>query len=365
MQSGHKAMTGFVTVLLALVLVIVGLVTGWPLWAWPITAGALAAVTAVALSHARRQRPLIPPERLLEPELPIPPVERWERVVKDVSLPSLSDDYDFQFSATVRWVPQDAPANAPLVNAGGLAIDAVVDRARSITHQSPPNRSSLVQHRLNGELATMVADPSGRVLAMAENVRLVLSDADRERLEKLATVRKNEEVWEHERKYEQSKRAYLGEDVLKTPGSAVVWWLSKNNDQIDKTVSDIGLLAELSSAANDQPVPDDFHRFVPGLAQETGEQAAPDIEGDRFGSGPATPDDYARWLLQGSGLPADDPRGGLYVERMADAAKGAGLPDVADALLRLLGEHFPTPEDPGPSEPPFDDPYAEEPPYDE
>jgi hypothetical protein len=362
MQSGHKAMTGFVTVIVALVTVIVGLASRWPLWAWPVAAGVLATGAAASLVHARRKHPLIPPERLLEPELPIPQVERWERVIKDVSLPSLSDDYDFQFSATVRWLPQEAPANAPAVNAGGLAIDAVVDRARRITHQSPPHRSSLVQHRLNGELATMVADPSGRVLAMAENVRLTLTDADRERLEKLATVRKNEEVWEHERKWEQSKRAYLGDDVLRTPGSAVVWWLAKNDEMIDKTVSDIGLLAELSAAANDQSVPDDFQRYVPGLARE---QEPPEAAADDSTTGPPSPDDYAWFLLHHSGLPEGDPRRALYVERMAEVAKGAGLPDVADALLRILGGFVHPPRDPGPAEPPFDDCFGEEPPYED
>ncbi|MEU7649325.1 hypothetical protein [Streptomyces huasconensis] len=362
MQSGHNAMTGFVTVILALVIVIVGLVSRWPLWVWPCAAGVLSAGAAASLVRARRRRPLIPPERLLEPELPIPQVERWECVIKDVSLPSLSEDYDFQFSATVRWLPQEAPANAPVVNAGGLAIDAVVDRARRITHQSPPHRSSLVQHRLNGELATMVADPSGRVLAMADNVRLTLADADRERLEKLATVRKNEEVWEHERKWEQSKRAYLGEDVLRTPGSAVVWWLAKNDEKIDKTVSDIGLLAELSSAANDQSVPDDFQRYVPGLAKE---QEPLEAMADESTTGPPSPDEYARFLLRHSGLPDGDPRRALYLERVAEAAKGAGLPDVADALLRMLGDFPHPPQSAGPAEPPFDGYFDEDPPYDD
>jgi hypothetical protein len=56
-------------------------------------------------------------------------------------------------------------------------------------------------------------------------------------------------IWEHQRKYEQNKRAYLGRDVLKDPGSAVVWWLARNDDHVEKTVQAIGLLAQLSSAA--------------------------------------------------------------------------------------------------------------------
>ncbi|MGC5563671.1 hypothetical protein ACPYPG_12580 [Streptomyces sp. FR-108] len=62
---------------------------------------------------------------------------------------------------------------------------------------------------------------------MAENLQLVLVQQDQERLDKLADVRKDEEAWVHQRKYEQSRRRYLGEDVLKNTGSAVVWWLTR------------------------------------------------------------------------------------------------------------------------------------------
>ncbi|PWI19783.1 hypothetical protein DI272_40705 [Streptomyces sp. Act143] len=332
MHSGHRTMTVFLTVILGLLLVIIGLAIEWPLWAWPIAAGALLVGAAVSVIVTHRRRPYIPPERLLEPD--VQPIERWEQVVKHISLPSAEEDYDFQFSATVRWRPLDVPAGAPVVNCGGLAIEAILDRARQITRHAPPHRSSLTQHQLNGALATMLPDPSNRVVAMAENVQLGLDDSDRDRLEKLATVRKDEAVWEHERKWERSKRAYLGGDVLKTPGSAVVWWLAKNDEQIDKAVSDIGLLAELSSAANDAPVPEDFHRFVPGLAERTGHEEDTD---DEPWTRRRTTDDYVEDLLNGTHLPEDDPRRVLFIKRMAEAAHGAGLPDIGAALERRLG----------------------------
>ncbi|MFJ9586852.1 hypothetical protein [Streptomyces acidicola] len=358
MHSGQKALTGFVTVILTLLLLIVGLMTRWPSWAWPVSVCVLGAYVAAAFAYARRRRPVMPPERQLEPDLPIAPVERWECVVRDVALPSLSDDYDFLFSATIRWLPQDPPSDASTVNLGGLAVDAVLERARLVTQQSSPRRSSLVQHRLNGELATMLPDASGRVVTMADNVRLKLEEADRERLEKLATVRKDEAVWEHERKWEQSKRAYLGDDVLKSPGSAVVWWLAKNDERIDKTVSDIGLLAELASAAHDQPVPSDFHRFIPGLAAEP----APDALWEP-GPGPAraeprTADDDVDRLLECLGISEDDPQSLLFLKRVADDAEAAGQFAMADAIRRRLalfsqGRSMP------------DEAYDPEPPYGE
>ncbi|MDI3406615.1 hypothetical protein [Streptomyces cavernicola] len=351
MRSGHKIMTGFVAVLFALLIVIVGLCVEWPLWSWPAAFGLLAVGTAVALALFRQKPPLIPYEHQLEPEAPLPPVERWECVIRNVSLPSISEDYDFQFTATVRWIPQDASDDAPGINAGGLAVDAVLERARRITQQESPHRSSLVQHRLNGELATMQLDESCRVAAMAERVQLSLSEPDRERLEKLATVRKNEAVWEHERKWEQSKRAYLGDDVLRTPGSAVVWWLAKNEEKVDKTVADIGLLAELSSAANDQPVPQGFHRFVPGLAASEPQTAGE--ESTSWPSAPRSPHEYADFVVGNCGLDEDDPRRLLFIERMAKAAEAAGLDEIRDALLRQVDDFAP-PQDADAPEPPED-----------
>jgi hypothetical protein len=59
-----------------------------------------------------------------------------------------------------------------------------------------------------------------------------------------------EDVWEYERRREQSMRRYLSTDVLRDPGSAVVWWLARNNGQVETAVQSIDLLVQLSRAAN-------------------------------------------------------------------------------------------------------------------
>lgn len=109
----------------------------------------------------------------------------------------------------------------------------------------------------------MAPDREDRVQAMALDVVLTLSDTDQERLDRLAAIRKDEAVWERQRRYEQNKRDYLGDDVLTSTGSAVVWWLAKNDDHVEKTVKDIGLLARLSSAANNTEVAEPFRHLVP------------------------------------------------------------------------------------------------------
>ncbi|GAA3730179.1 hypothetical protein [Streptomyces tremellae] len=271
MSSGTKTVSVFLTLLGALVLALVGFCARWPLWAWGLGACGVAVLLSAGGAVARRRTERFPRHLLAEPDLPIPPVERREVRVRDVALPSVLPDYDFLFSATVRWCPVSGPDHAPLVNPGALAVDAVLTRAQEVTAARHPSRASLVQHELNGALGTMFTVRDGRAEAMAVDVRLCLSDADQERLVKLAEVRKNEAVWEHERKYEQSRRAYLGEDVLKDTGSAVVWALHRNDDKVDRTVQDIGLLAELTAAANNEELAERFHRFVPSLASALAE----------------------------------------------------------------------------------------------
>ncbi|MER5770905.1 hypothetical protein [Streptomyces sp. NPDC001985] len=280
MSSGQKTMLVFLTLIGGLLLTILGLHWHWPFWAWSVAGILLVTAPVAAVSLAERNRDPFPVALLREPDLPVPPVERRELRITEVALPSSAEDYDFLFSATVRWCPVPAPGGAPPIHACGLAVDSILERARAITSTREPGRASLVQHELDGELATMCADSTSRVQAMALDVALTLADEDRERLAKLAAVRKDEAVWEHERKYEQSRRAYLGEDVLKDTSSAVVWWLHRNDDRIDRTVKDLGLLAQLTSVANDEDVMDRLQHLV-----------APERNDDPPAGAPADPAD--------------------------------------------------------------------------
>lgn len=313
MSSGHKTVSGFCTVLLGLVLVLVGLVLHWPVWAWAVAAFLFA---AAALVLSRLATPAVDPlsqEFTAEPDRPTDPPERREQTVTDVVLPSAAEDYDFRFSATVRWWPQELPKDSPPFSPAGVAVSAVLERARAVTEGWQPHRGSLAQHRLVGELAVMLPDPGGRVLAMAENVTLTLAEADAVRLRKLATVRKDEILWSHERRYERDRREYLGKDVLQDTGSAVVWWLAKNDDQIRKTVDDLGVLAQLSAAANNRDVPERYAALVP---RPTG---APETDGQPNGYG-----------YNGNG------HNGLPQFGRAFEVQGTGVPAPVDAFERLL-----------------------------
>ncbi|MEV6669590.1 hypothetical protein [Streptomyces sp. NPDC051162] len=351
MSSGHKTMTFFLTIICALVLAIAGLSLGWPLWVWPVLGVVLVTGAVLIVRAATRPRGPIPRELMLEPDIPIPHLERWERVVTDVALPSALDDYDFLFSATIRWCPGDAPSDAPYVSPGAIAIEAVLERAQRITILQPPHRSSLAQHQLNGALGTMLPAPGDRVKAMAEGVTLRLTDSDLARLNKLATVRKDEDVWEHERNWERNKRAYLGKDVFKDTGSAVVWWMAKNDDQVERTVDLIGPLAQLTSAANNEEVPEPFRHLV------THPRWAPPFEESIIGDEDVEGGTEVVRLLEAmmDDIGMDEGARALFARRVADALAAPGLAEEDDCAAEAAEEirqrfdapHTPDDESPG------------------
>ncbi|WP_063795976.1 hypothetical protein [Peterkaempfera griseoplana] len=337
MSAARSTATVFLTLIGELALALLALVMHWAVWIWMPLTLLLLLVCLLTLVAGRRRTNPVPDEML--PHLPVAPVERREQRLTQVALPSAWPDYDFLFSATVRWCPTGSSVDEPVINPAGLAVEAVLARAREITEQRPPVRASLVQHELNGVLGRMRPDSTGFLQAMAETVTLVLSDHDQERLDKLAAVRKDKAVWEHERKYEQDRREYLGDDVLKDTGSAVVWWLSKNDDHVEKTVKDIGLLAQLSSAAQNEEVPEQFRHLVPqpaypqplwatGLSGNGHRSTEPQQSDERSAA-----DCFDAFLLT-MGLPKDDPQRSLLTRQIAEVITRNGRSDIAEELTR-------------------------------
>lgn len=335
MTTGRKTTTVFLTVLCGLLLTIVGLMQRWPSWTWPALVVLLFAVPAATFKAASLRRGPMPVA--FEEQLTAAPIERNEHRVSQVTLPSQWPDYDFVFSATVRWYLLEAPGNGTVLNPAGLAVEAVLDRARAITEKREPSRASLVQHELSGVLSRMRPDLTGHLEAMAENVTVTLLKPDQERLDKLADVRKDKAVWEHQRKYEQSKRQYLGEDVLKDTGSAVVWWLAKNDEQVEKTVTDLGLLAQLTSAANNSDIPERLQDLV---AQQLGRPTAtefleacpPPTEQERRAA------DHLGDLFDSMGFPEGDARRQMLAKQFADIIRTQNRHETAEDVLRRFDQ---------------------------
>ncbi|WP_327678736.1 hypothetical protein [Kitasatospora sp. NBC_00458] len=366
MNSVGKMRTALLVTAAAVVPVALGSWAGWPVWLWVVLAVGIA--LPVLLTSATRVRPATAgPQRVPSaapvagpPPVQVAPVELpyHETVVSGVALPSAVPDYDFVFSATVWWRP--VPNGSGLVHAapGSLAIEMVLARARAVTEREHPGRLDLVRHRLDGVLGTQSPDTSGLVVAMAGRVSLGLPEADRDRLGKLAEVRKAEEVWEHERRYERSKRAYLGEDVLSSPGRAVVWWLSRHDEEVQGAVDMIGPLAQLSAAANDRAVDGLYEHlvarkspqgipFLDDVAPRAGEGHDEGSEATGWGAPPpghVGPSGLSRGpavigplsdLMDDVDL-AEEVERTVYAHRVARLTEAAGRPEAAALILESL-----------------------------
>jgi hypothetical protein len=179
-----------------------------------------------------------------------PPAEYQSQTVTDIPVPSCRPDYCYVFSATVRWQPIDTSAHNDAAGLGDLAVTEIVRRARELTQRSDPADRSLIWMEVVMTLAEARADTQGRMRTKATAIQLTIPDQDQQRLDRLAALRKDEEVYDHQRRSEQSKREYISTDVLKDPGAGVVWWLARNEDDPAKAADSIGVFTQLYHAVN-------------------------------------------------------------------------------------------------------------------
>ena len=288
MTTEEKTLLAVLTAAAVLVSAALGGALGWPMWSWLLLAVPLLSVPGLMARNIQRR---VRPEWLREGYVaaPVQEVEQQPQdqqiPVADVTLPSAADGYAFHFSATVYWSPMGGSA-LQHANLAGLAADAVVSRARAITVTEQPSQVDAVAHRLAGALGAVQRDASGGVHAWADQVQLTLPEADQARLRRLSDARKDEDIWERELNYERCKRAYLADDVLRSTGSAVVWWLVQKDNDVEGTVPLIGALAQLSAAANDSEVPELFRHLVPVPALPN-QGSLESLDGDQqFPNGP-------------------------------------------------------------------------------
>ncbi|WP_051816923.1 hypothetical protein [Kitasatospora sp. NRRL B-11411] len=328
MNTRHRAQLFFAVLLSGLTPIFLGRHFGWSIWLCVFGSAVLVACTGL-LMMARIPRAAaseVPPVQRPVPE-PEPPTEPPFREVplQNLPLPSSRPDYDFRFSATVLWRPTQPLSLTSHANLAGLAADAILVRARQVSANEDPGRPDLLAMRLTGLLGSPAYDGGGLVLAMAAGITVTLTGEDTERLEKMTVLRKVEEAWEQHRQYERGRRDYFAGEVLKSPGSAVVWWLSRHEDEIEQAVQLIGPLAELSAAANDSDVPEVFRCYV---------GRRPGAPGDPCG-GSGLDDELTDLLTQEKQAASGTGDDG-FAEKMADLMNDLGLsPDSAEGLVWL------------------------------
>lgn len=252
-----------------IVLIVLGASLRWSAWitilAFVICC-AVGAVVSLALGLGDR-RP-VPQQPVVLPPPPVPEPQQVVQtaVVEGINLASAWPDYEFIFHGIVYWRSAGIPMATPHVRPGALAIDTIIRRAARVAAEEPPDMVIRLQHRLNDVLGVIEADPSGRVETWADRVQTTLLEADAVRLRTLSNIRKDEAVWEHQRRQECDRRQYLTEDVLKSTGSALVWWLSRNESNVVGAVDLIGTMARLTAAAKDEDVPELFRHLLPPSA---------------------------------------------------------------------------------------------------
>ncbi|MFG2643012.1 hypothetical protein ACGFYP_18845 [Streptomyces sp. NPDC048370] len=326
---------------------VLGNLLHWSAWLWGfmsmVTASGSLLLVMTVLSGGRASAA---PYRPGVPEPPAAPTEQpyQETRVVDAALPSAANGYDFLFSATVWWRPVPDHADRSDDASPALAVSSIVSRALEVVHREEPGRASFARYLLEGELGVPLPDPSGQVKALAVDVTLALAPADRERLRKLNDLRKDEEIWEYERQHERNKRRYLGDDVLKSAGSAVVWWLARHENEIEKAVDMIGPLAQIAAAANDEEVPELFrHLLVPPVGSRSeATVGGPLWGGHSQGGGAFDPEeevgvsDRLLLLLAAVGLKPDMDEYTVFVHRVVRSLEAAGLDEAAEEIRRTL-----------------------------
>jgi hypothetical protein len=263
-----------------------------------------------------------PPQPTYQP----PPPQPSSTAVHGVVLPSGQRDYRFLLDVTVLW-RHSGTQGVPHPRLDQLAIDAIRERASRSAEQESPANTDLLAPRLATELSFPKPDRTGQLEVWAQNVVLYISDDDRKRLYRLAEVRKDEEVWDHERIHERNKRAYLREDVLSSTGSAVVWWLARDTARVQETVSLIDTFAKLVAAAQDREVEPVFRTFMNNLTDPSLHAADQD-------------DDFVNRLMAEILPNGSEPERAEVADRLATLAAEAGATDLA----RIFRERFNAPD---------------------
>ncbi len=139
---------------------------------------------------------------------------------------------------------------------GALATAAAAASAAEIVLGSAAVDAGTTKQRLAAELGWPRTDSSGTVRWCAQDVDLQPADPDdADRLRTQSQLRKQVQIWQQEREHELNVRRYLGEDVLTTTGSALVWWLARHLDDVRGAIGMIGDLSKLSAMSQDREDP--------------------------------------------------------------------------------------------------------------
>lgn len=180
--------------------------------------------------------------------------------IREDLLSSQDDEYPFVFSAMVRW-KWTAEPDPRLRNPGEFAKQMVMDQAREVSMGYRPKDHDVARHRVASVLGVAAHGFDGALEVWAEDVTLTLSEEDESRLARIAKARKEGALWEVERSVESAKRRYYKDDVLATPGSAIVWDLVRGDADVNRTHDLIEVLTRVAEASKGEDPADLLDRL--------------------------------------------------------------------------------------------------------
>jgi hypothetical protein len=251
------------------------------------------------------------------------------------------DGIPFTFDCTVHWKSARPQFDDNHADPAAVAVAAVLQRARQVCHSHNPDDDTVV-HALAASLGHSAPTHDGLLFAWATGVAARVGQEHREHLYDLATLRRQQNLQQQRIANQRMLRTYLGDEVLTSVGSAVVWWLARDETQVRETVELIGTLAQLSAAATDSEVDELFQHLVPDHLREPAEASSgwfsPSTVGTSTpsfvvdGAGDVEPT-AGQPLGQADLLPdADDAGNSLFGHQFADLAARHGHDDLAQQI---------------------------------
>lgn len=348
--ADQKAKLRVLSIVLAAACAVLGVVYGWPMWLWiGLVVVLLLAPTLIAyglVEWSLRKKPRAPlQEEFDEPEPESQPVARTAEPsrygVQSVYLRSAHQDYRFSFGCTVVWRLLPNAPGLPHPNPGVLGADLIVAEATKLAASIPPEEESSARYRMMNVLGLPRTDPSNRIEVWAEDVVLGLSEDDAKRLARLAKVRKDEEAWEYERRYERSVRSYLSDDVFTSQGSAAVWWLAgprtDEKQRVDEAVAKLDHLRVLTRVASGEEKPPVTP--MDGRAEAADFCAAPPpmelsslLVQSMTNGHSEEPSSLGGSAMSVVELAADGPERAMFTRQLADLLEVQGHHDVAQEM---------------------------------
>jgi hypothetical protein len=234
-----------------------------------------------------------------------------------------------QRGAVRNWVGESA-WHADL---GALATAATVERAAEIVRSSSAGNSGETGQQLAKDLVWARTDATGTVHWCAQDVELEPADpADAERLRTWSRLRKQVQEWEHKREYEKNLREYLGDDALKTGGTALVWWLARHLDDDQAVQAAVRLIQDLSTLSRVAQDSEDSGRA--GSPFEV--PASGSVDRDNGDAGRRDLVVVTRDLLQRLFPDSDDQRT-TFARHLASIAERSDRVDYATRVRTLYG----------------------------